>query len=694
MRRPSSRPPRPGLPRPRVVAVGVILIAGLTAATPAVLAAQPTTTVVYPTGTFPQDVTNVQAAIDRGGKVLLKSVDRSGMATPFDFGPAVEGPGYVVIGRNVDLVGERTRRGATTIEGGWDPVSGFSSARVSVRDIDFKGPLDGALLFIVPGTARTLITGNRVSHVVGAYRTPDRTTAEAIVVSGGIVSIDDNAVTEVDADAGSGISEFGSSGPVEILRNRVSGTSMHAIEASGPGSVRIAGNVLRPGTTRDAFPGFGIEVNGPGTFLIRDNDVLVESPTSIGIWAFGALGNGFGEVVDPVIAHNHVVLRPVGTVDGALYDDGIDLAGRVAGADVSANTIEGSGATAFSLFDLALDPAAPSDLGSKSLPGEPDHRDGDGVRRRVPGRRHARHGLPWRVQDGRRSRDRQPRHVRRTRRTGPGQRGILAGDRPGNGTRPTARRHPLATNHPRLGSDDRTTEGTRPMTNLLHVISTPRGFASNTGRVSNALLEALCEQDDDLEVTTLDLFKADLPSVAGKNIESKYMLMTGQVLDDTAQASWRQIERTIEQFLEADVYLLTVPMWNLGIPYALKYYIDAIVQPGYLFRYDEHGVAEGLVHGKKMICVSSRGGDYSSEPYKAFDFVECYLRAIFGFVGITGIRFFNVQPMDMSHELRVAAQRQAVRDVRDYAKSGAWRPTAVERTRDGVATPERTLIVA
>jgi FMN-dependent NADH-azoreductase len=231
------------------------------------------------------------------------------------------------------------------------------------------------------------------------------------------------------------------------------------------------------------------------------------------------------------------------------------------------------------------------------------------------------------------------------------------------------------------------------MTNLLHVISTPRGFASNTGRVSNALLEAMCEQDDGLVVTTLDLFKADLPSVAGKNIESKYMLMTGQVLDDASQASWRQIERTIEQFLEADVYLLTVPMWNLGIPYALKYYIDAIVQPGYLFRYDEHGIPEGLVHGKKMICVSSRGGDYSSEPYKSLDFVEGYLRTIFGFVGITDIRFFNVQPMDVSHELRVAAQRAAVHDVRAFVESGAWRVDA--DTRETVlAGPRPVRVVA
>jgi FMN-dependent NADH-azoreductase len=57
-------------------------------------------------------------------------------------------------------------------------------------------------------------------------------------------------------------------------------------------------------------------------------------------------------------------------------------------------------------------------------------------------------------------------------------------------------------------------------TRLLHVIATPRGLASNTARVSNCLLEALRDEDDAIEVTTLDLFRAELPSVAGKNIVS------------------------------------------------------------------------------------------------------------------------------------------------------------------------------
>ena len=210
-------------------------------------------------------------------------------------------------------------------------------------------------------------------------------------------------------------------------------------------------------------------------------------------------------------------------------------------------------------------------------------------------------------------------------------------------------------------------------TKLLHVICTPRGLASNTARVSSCLLEAMHEADDSLEVSSLDLFRTDLPSVAGKNIESKYRLMTGQGIDDDAQESWGQIERTIDQFLAADVYLLTVPMWNLGIPYALKYYIDAIVQPGYLFRYTPDGQVEGLVKDKTMVIVISSGSDYRADSMAPYNFVESYLRAIFGFVGLTDIHVFHANGMDMGPDLKKAGQRSAIADARAFARSGAWR---------------------
>ena len=208
---------------------------------------------------------------------------------------------------------------------------------------------------------------------------------------------------------------------------------------------------------------------------------------------------------------------------------------------------------------------------------------------------------------------------------------------------------------------------------LLHIIATPRGHASNTIRISNILLEELYAKYDDLTVEVLDLFRSDLPAVAGENIESKYMLMTGQQLDDSHKNSWKQIEKSIENFLDADMYLITSPMWNFGIPYALKYYIDAIVQPGYLFRYDEQGRPEGMVNGRKMICITSRGGDYSDgSPLKTLDFVEPYLRSIFNFVGITDMHFINIQPTDITPEFRKAAIEKGIMEARDLVSKNDW----------------------
>ena len=213
---------------------------------------------------------------------------------------------------------------------------------------------------------------------------------------------------------------------------------------------------------------------------------------------------------------------------------------------------------------------------------------------------------------------------------------------------------------------------------VLHIVATPRGLASNTARVSNALLEALYERHDDLTVETLVLFNADLPAVAGSNIESKYKLMTGQGLDAAAADSWHEIEEAIAEFLKADIYVLTTPMWNLSIPYVLKYYIDTIVQPGYLFKYNEAGQPEGLVRNRKMICITSRGGDYSAEPLRSFDFVEPYLRTIFGFIGLTDLRFFNVQPMDLSIQARHAAQKKAIAEVQSFVAGEEWAPVRTE----------------
>lgn len=201
------------------------------------------------------------------------------------------------------------------------------------------------------------------------------------------------------------------------------------------------------------------------------------------------------------------------------------------------------------------------------------------------------------------------------------------------------------------------------MKKLLHIIASPRGDESRTLKVSKAFLQAFQENHQDWVVEPLDLSTTNLPSLTIKRVDGKYVLLQGKELHGTLKQAWDEIIATIQHFLSADGYLLSVPMWNFSIPYNLKQYIDIIVQPKYLFHYTKNG-AEGLVLNRKMVIITSRGGEYLSEKDLKFDFQEPYLRCIFNFVGITDITFVNAQPMDMGEKL----QQKKIQEAEQIAK--------------------------
>lgn len=204
------------------------------------------------------------------------------------------------------------------------------------------------------------------------------------------------------------------------------------------------------------------------------------------------------------------------------------------------------------------------------------------------------------------------------------------------------------------------------MKKLLHIIATPRGEESRTLKVSRAFLEAIKTKYPGCVVDELDLFKTALPPLTVERVDGKYALLSGKELSGKSKEAWGEIVRHIERFLAADGYLISVPMWNFGIPYVLKHYLDVIVQPRYLFRYTANG-PEGLVKDRKMAVVTSRGGDYSAAPANSMDLQEPYLKTVLGLVGIKDLTFVNVQPMDaLGPEVRdqkIAAACAAVRDL-------------------------------
>ena len=204
------------------------------------------------------------------------------------------------------------------------------------------------------------------------------------------------------------------------------------------------------------------------------------------------------------------------------------------------------------------------------------------------------------------------------------------------------------------------------MKKLLHIIATPRGEESRTLKVTNSFLETFKEKHADWVIDELDLTKEELPSLTVKRVDGKYVLLGGKDLYGDMKESWQDIISHIDRFISADSYLISTPMWNFSIPYTLKQYIDIIVQPKYLFRYTANGV-EGLVKNKKMVVISSRGGEYVTEDASKADFQEPYLRFVFGFAGITDVVFVKAEPMDMGEE----TQKQRIKSAQEMAKKVA-----------------------
>jgi FMN-dependent NADH-azoreductase len=101
-------------------------------------------------------------------------------------------------------------------------------------------------------------------------------------------------------------------------------------------------------------------------------------------------------------------------------------------------------------------------------------------------------------------------------------------------------------------------------------------------------------------------------------------------------------DELIHELEAANEIVIGVPMHNFSIPSSLKLWIDQIVRSGRTFAYGADG-PQGLLTGKKATLLIASGGIYSpGSPFAALNFVDPYMRAVLGFVGITDVRILSV----------------------------------------------------
>lgn len=198
------------------------------------------------------------------------------------------------------------------------------------------------------------------------------------------------------------------------------------------------------------------------------------------------------------------------------------------------------------------------------------------------------------------------------------------------------------------------------MPRLLFVHASPRGPESQSLAVAETLLGAIGTSH---EVDRLDLF-ATPPALFGADaVAAKMQVISGEAVTPDHHDAWAGALALAERISAADTLLFTVPMWNSGIPWMLKMFIDAVTQPGVAFSFDPETGYSGLLGGRRAIAIYT-SAVYSPGVPPAFgvDFHSTYFEDWLRFIGvedITALRLQTTWPGPDFDVRRAAAHEQA-----------------------------------
>jgi len=190
---------------------------------------------------------------------------------------------------------------------------------------------------------------------------------------------------------------------------------------------------------------------------------------------------------------------------------------------------------------------------------------------------------------------------------------------------------------------------------VLRIDSSGRAQDSITRQLADLFLAQLQHQGRELQVTTRDVAQG-IPFISEAWINANFT--------DPAQRSESQRETLaysdslVQEIMAADVLVIGAPIYNFGIPAALKAWIDMIARARLTFRYGENGPV-GLLTGKQAYLIMASGGTPLGSD---IDFASTYLRHVLAFVGITQVETIAAERLMLQGDAaRAAAIAQITR---------------------------------
>lgn len=209
------------------------------------------------------------------------------------------------------------------------------------------------------------------------------------------------------------------------------------------------------------------------------------------------------------------------------------------------------------------------------------------------------------------------------------------------------------------------------VTRVLHIGASPGGADSRSLALADAFLDAWREAHPEDTQETVDVWNLELPEFDASMIAAKFAVLRAQNATAGQRAQWERAVRVSQQFNRADVYVFSVPMWNYGLPYRLKHYIDIVTLPGQNWRWSRDEGYQPLLGGKRAFLMYSSAGDFSEGAVTQYeDFQKPYMRQWLRFLGIETAGEIALAPTLTDPENLARVKEDAIGRARRLAVQG------------------------
>ncbi|WP_439636476.1 FMN-dependent NADH-azoreductase [Oceanicaulis sp.] len=196
---------------------------------------------------------------------------------------------------------------------------------------------------------------------------------------------------------------------------------------------------------------------------------------------------------------------------------------------------------------------------------------------------------------------------------------------------------------------------------VLRVDASVRKDGSLSRKIGDAFMESLRKTHPTVKLTERDV-GLNPPSI----ITSDWVAAAFTPREDRSAAQSQLLERSdqaIAELREAEIILITAPMYNYGMPAGLKAWVDSVVRKDETFTFD---LARGdfplkpILSGKTLVLATA-WGEFGFEPGGVRDgqgHLVGHVKAVSGYLGADRVEHVGVEYQEFADD-RFQASMQA-----------------------------------